>query len=61
MSVDEPPAALDRQGIIDITVDVHNFLAAVSQLKKAMEEADGCDGECERGRGEGGGGGGGVG
>lgn len=32
---------LDRQGIIDITVDVQNFLAAIGRLKKAMEESEG--------------------
>ena len=31
---------LDRQGIINITVDVQNFLANISRLRKAMEEAD---------------------
>ncbi len=31
---------LDRQGIIDITVDVQNFLAAISRLKQAMEGVD---------------------
>ena len=33
--------SLDRQGIIDITVDVQNFLAAIGRLKQAMEEAEG--------------------
>lgn len=37
----EDPQSLDRQGIIDITVDVQNFLAAISRLKQAMEESEG--------------------
>ncbi len=36
----EDNQTLDRQGIIDITVDVQNFLAAISRLKQAMEEVD---------------------
>ena len=36
---------LDRQGIINITVDVQNFLAAISRLRKAMEEADAAENE----------------
>ena len=43
-SYDDPP--LDREGIIGITVDVQNFLVAISSLKKAMEEADTVDGKC---------------
>ena len=43
-SYDVDPS-LDREGIIGITVYVQNFLAAVSSLKKAMEEADTIDGE----------------
>ncbi len=31
---------LDRQGIISITADVQNFLAAISRLRQAMQEAD---------------------
>lgn len=30
----------DRQGIIDITADVQNFLAAIAELKQAMEGVD---------------------
>ena len=37
--------SLDREGVIDTTVYVQNFLAAVSSLKKAMEEADTVDGK----------------
>ena len=33
--------SLDRQGIIDITVDVQNFLAAIGRLKQSIEEAEG--------------------
>ena len=36
---------LDRQGIISITVDVQNFLAAISRLRKAIEEADAAENE----------------
>ena len=43
-SYDVDPS-LDREGIIGITAYVPNFLAAVSSLKKAMEEADTVDGE----------------
>ena len=43
-SYDVDPS-LDREGIIGITAYVQNFLAAVSSLKKAMEEADTVDGE----------------
>ena len=32
-------APLDRQGIIDITVNIQSFMAAISKLKKVMEEA----------------------
>ncbi len=46
---------LDRQGIISITADVQNFLAAILRLRKAIEEADN---EGEEGRGRKGGGGG---
>ena len=42
----DDPQALDRQGIIDITADVQNFLAAISRLKQAMEDAD-SPAECE--------------
>ena len=38
VSVDDQ--GLDRQGIIDITVNVHSFLAAISKLRKAMEDYD---------------------
>jgi hypothetical protein len=31
---------LDRQDIIDITVNVHSFLAAISKLRRAMEDYD---------------------
>ena len=40
MSYNDDSQSLDRQGIIDITADVQNFLAAISRLKQAMEEAD---------------------
>ena len=43
-SYDVDPS-LDREGVIGITAYVQNFLAAVSSLKKAMEEADTVDGE----------------
>lgn len=33
--------SLDRQGIIDITADVQNFLAAIARLKEAQLEAEG--------------------
>ncbi len=32
-------APLDRQGIIDITVNIQSFMAAISKLKKAMADA----------------------
>lgn len=38
VNISEEP--LDRREIISITVDVQNFLAAISRLKKSMEEAD---------------------
>lgn len=40
MSYNDDSQSLDRQGIIDITADVQNFLAAISRLKQAMEEVD---------------------
>lgn len=42
VNISEEP--LDRQEVISITVDVQNFVAAISRLKKSMEEADN-DGE----------------
>ena len=41
VSVANDDQPLGRQGIIDITVNVHSFLAAISKLKKAMEDSDG--------------------
>lgn len=38
VNISEEP--LDRREIISITVDVQNFVAAISRLKKSMEEAD---------------------
>ena len=40
MNVASEDQPLDRQGIIDITVNVQSFLAAISNLKKAMTDSD---------------------
>ena len=52
VSVVSEDQCLDRQGIIDITVNVHSFLAAISKLKKAMEDFDGGDVGDQDGEGE---------
>ena len=38
LNISEEP--LDRQEVISITVDVQNFVAAISRLRKSMEDLD---------------------